>query len=91
MKKFQIKVFEPKRWQRILLYVAMTLFAALASPPQILLCILLAFPAFTGWIVPYFLYKKLVAARTRKVIPMIEAKYDEMYELCEKGNKLLYI
>lgn len=30
MKKFQIKVFEPKRWQRILLYVAMTLFAALS-------------------------------------------------------------
>ncbi len=27
---------------------------------------------------------------TEKIIPLIEAKYDEIYELCEKGNKLLY-
>ena len=72
-------------------FMAGSVFAVVASPPQILLCILLAVPAFAGWIAPYFLYKKLAALRTQKVIPMIEAKYDEMYELCEKGNKLLYI
>ncbi len=30
MRKFQIKIFELKRWQRILLYITMTLFAALS-------------------------------------------------------------
>ncbi len=30
MKKFQIKIFEPKRWQRILLYILMIIFAALS-------------------------------------------------------------
>lgn len=39
---------------------------------------------------PYFLYKKIVRNQTEKLTPMIEAKYDEIYEICEKGNKLLY-
>ncbi len=25
-----------------------------------------------------------------QITPLIEAKYDEIYEICEKGNKLLY-
>ncbi len=71
-------------------FMAGSVFAVVADPPQILLCIILAIPAFIGWIMPYFMYKKMVAAKTKKIIPMIEAKYEEMYELCEKGNKLLY-
>ena len=49
-----------------------------------------AIPGFLGWILPYFLYKKIVRNQTEKLTPMIEAKYDEIYEICEKGNKLLY-
>ena len=71
-------------------FMAGSVFAVVAAPPQIMLCIILAVPAFMGWIAPYFIYKHMVAARTKKVIPMVEAKYDEMYELCEKGSKLLY-
>ena len=66
-------------------YVAVT-----ADPPKILLCIIFAIPGFLGWILPYFLYKKIVRNQTEKLTPMIEAKYDEIYEICEKGNKLLY-
>lgn len=71
-------------------FMAGSVFAVVATPPRILLCILLAVPGFLGWILPYFVYKKMCAAKTRKIIPLIEAKYDEMYDLCEKGNKLLY-
>lgn len=39
---------------------------------------------------PYFVYKKVVAKQTEKAIPLIEEKYDEIYEICEKGSKLLY-
>ena len=71
-------------------FMAGSVFAVTAAPPQILLCIILAVPAFIGWILPYFLHKKIVAADTKRIVPLIEDKYDEMYELCEKGNKLLY-
>ena len=42
------------------------------------------------WILPYFVYKKIVQKQTEKVMPLIESKLDEIYEICEKGNKLLY-
>lgn len=70
-------------------FMAGATFAATAQPPYIILCILLAIPGFIGWILPYFVYKKVLGNRTEKVTPMIEEKYDEIYEICEKGNRLL--
>lgn len=70
-------------------FMAGAVFAVVAEPPKVLLCILLAIPAFLGWIFPYFIYTKTVERQTRKINPMIEIKYDEIYEICEKGNKLL--
>lgn len=63
-------------------------FAVVASPPIIWLCVLLAVPGFAGWILPYFIYKKMVSKRTKIVNPLIEGKYDEVYEICEKGSRL---
>ena len=71
-------------------FMAGSVFAVTAQPPQVLLCILLAIPAFIGWALPYIVYNKLVRRQTEKILPLIEEKYDEIYELCEKGNKLLY-
>ena len=65
-------------------------FAVTAEPPHIILCILLAIPGFIGWILPYFVYKRVLARQTEKVTSLIEEKYDEIYSICEKGNKLLY-
>ena len=55
----------------------------------ILLCIIAAIPAFAGWILPYFLYNATYAKKTAVVDPLIESKYDEIYEVCEKANGLL--
>ena len=70
-------------------FMAGSTFAVTAEPPRILLCIILAIPGFLGWILPYFLYKAGVRKQTEKMTPLIEEKYDEIYEICEKGNKLL--
>lgn len=70
-------------------FMAGSVFAVTAEPPIIWLCILLAIPAFAGWILPYFVYKKLKEEKTKKVTPYIEEKYDEIYEICEKGHALL--
>lgn len=70
-------------------FMAGATFAVTAQPPHVILCILLAIPGFIGWILPCFVYKKLLGNRTEKVTPLIEEKYDEIYEICEKGNRLL--
>lgn len=70
-------------------FMAGSTFAVVHEPPIIWLCILLAVPGFIGWILPYFIYKRLVRQSTRKLQPLIEAKQDEIYEICEKGSRLL--
>ena len=71
-------------------FMAGATFAAVAKPPHIVLSIILALPGFAGWIAPPFLHKKILQKQTEKVTPLIEEKYDEIYEICEKGSKLLY-
>lgn len=71
-------------------FMAGATFAATAEPPYIVLCIILAVPGFLGWILPYFLFRRVQRKETERITPLVEAKYDEIYEICEKGNKLLY-
>lgn len=70
-------------------FMAGAVFAVTAAPPKTLLCIFLAIPAFAGWILPCFVYKQVERKRAKIVNPLIEEKQDEIYEICEKGNKLL--
>lgn len=55
----------------------------------IMLCIVLAIPAFIGWLLPYFLYKSTYMKKTAKLAPLIDSKYDEIYEVCERASGLL--
>lgn len=70
-------------------FMAGSVFAVTASPPRIGLCILLAIPAFAGWIAPTFVYRKVKHQKARQVEPFIEEKMEEIYTLCEKGQSLL--
>lgn len=72
-------------------FMAGSVFAVTAQPPYIILSIILAVPAFIGWIVPYFLYRRITRKQSEKLTPLIEQKYDEIYEICEKGTKLLHL
>ena len=71
-------------------FMAGSTFAVTAQQPHILLCAILAVPGFIGWILPYFLYKRMAEAKAEEISPLIEEKYDEIYEICEKGNRLLH-
>lgn len=70
-------------------FMAGSTFAVTAQTPHMIMGIILAIPGFIGWILPYFVYRGMVKKQTEKVTPLIEEKYDEIYELCEKGNRLL--
>lgn len=70
-------------------FMAGSTFAVTHEPPIIWLCVLLAIPGFIGWILPYFVYRKVVEKQTERVQPLIEQKMEEIYEVCEKGHSLL--
>lgn len=53
------------------------------------LMVILAVPGFLGWILPYFCYLKLCHNKAKKVEPLIEQKNEEIYRVCEQGNRLL--
>lgn len=55
----------------------------------VILCIILAIPAFIGWISPYFIYKFIISKKTIEMAPLIESKYDEIYEVSERASSLL--
>lgn len=51
--------------------------------------IFFAVPGFVGWIIPYLLYCKIQKKKTAQVEPLIDQKHDEIYQVCERANKLL--
>ena len=53
------------------------------------LMVVLAIPGFAGWILPYFCYLGIRRKKTAEVTPLIDGKYDEIYEVCEKAHAML--
>lgn len=68
-------------------FMAGSVFAVTAD--KIVLCVILAIPAFIGWLLPYFIYKNIEKKKSTQVTPLIDKKYDEIYNVCEKANHLL--
>lgn len=69
-------------------FLAGSVFAVTNEPPLIFLCIILGVPGLIGWAIPYYLYRFLTKKRIAEVTPLIEQKYDEIHEICEKGRAL---
>lgn len=68
-------------------FMAGSVFAVNAG--NIPLCVILAIPAFIGWILPYWIFRSVSGKKTEELNPLIELKYDELYEVCKKANALL--
>lgn len=68
-------------------FMAGSVFAVTAG--RIIPCIVLAIPAFIGWILPYFIFGGVEKKKTVEVTPLIDKKYDELYAVCEKAHALL--
>ena len=70
-------------------FMAGAVFAVTGEPPRYLLMTLLAVPGFAGWLLAPLLYRRQFRKQRRKTQPFIEAKYEEIYQQCEKGHSLL--
>ena len=71
-------------------FLAASVFAVTNEPPMILLCVLFGVPGLIGWGLAYPVYKLIVKKRAAEVIPLIDRKYEEIHEICEKGNSLIH-
>ncbi len=69
-------------------FVGLGTFAVIGENPNYLIMFLCAIPGFIGWILPYFFYRKSVKDETERINPIIDQKYEEIYELCKKGQRL---
>ena len=70
-------------------FMAGSVFLSTHEPPMVVACIIFAIPGFIGWILPYFCFEGIYRKRITQVTPLINHKYDEIYEICEKANSLL--
>lgn len=62
-------------------------FAYLAG--MIVLMVILAVPGFLGWGSAFFVFRYVLNKKEEQVAPVIESKYDELYEITKQGNELL--
>lgn len=70
-------------------FMAGSTFAVTHEPPVVWLCVLLSIPGIIGWILPYFVYRRMVRKQTERIEPLMEQKREEIYEVCEKGHSIL--
>lgn len=67
-------------------FMAGSVFAVDAG--NIPLCVILAIPGFIGWIVPYCIFRSVSGKKTEAINPLIDQKYDELYDVCRKASVL---
>lgn len=70
-------------------FIAGSVFAATAVSHMWWLCVLLAVPGFMGLGLAPLLYRQMTVKRSAMVEELIGAKYEEIYQLCEKAHSLL--
>ena len=70
-------------------FVAGAVFAVTAENPMIWLTVLLAIPGFLLWGAAYPICRKEQKRQRKRLLPLIDQKYDEAAETAQKAKKLL--
>lgn len=68
-------------------FMAGSVFAVTAG--NVPVCVVLGIPGFLGWGLAYLMYRKLSAQREQQVTPLIDQKYNLLYDVCEQASALL--
>ncbi len=69
-------------------FLAAGLMAYLSDASYVMLMVILAIPGFLCWVFPYFVYQKIRKLDTERLDPIIDGKYEEIYDLCKRGHEL---
>lgn len=71
------------------LIIAGAVMIAVESSELQLVSVALSIPGFVMAIMANFAYGKLVQLKEAKIRPLVDKKMNEIYEICDKGRKLL--
>lgn len=71
------------------IFMSLSVFSITINEPLIVLCVIFGVIGLIGWILPYFVYKKIKFKKTNKNNSLIEEQYDELNDICEQANNLL--
>lgn len=55
---------------------------------MLVLSIILGAAGLVGWILPYQAYRRIKTKKVAELTPLIDTKYDEIYEVTKKANQL---
>ena len=69
-------------------FLAVSVMAVSGEVQHWLACAVFGVPGLCCWAAPYFLYRALVGRQIDRLSPLIEEKYDELYEICEKAAQI---
>jgi hypothetical protein len=69
--------------------VFMALSVLAVTSDQIVPTIIFGAIGLIGWAIPYFSFLKIKKNKTVQVLPFIDQKYEEIYQICKKANQLL--
>ena len=69
-------------------FLAVSVMAVSGETQHWLACAIFGVPGVCCWVAPYFLYRALVGRQIDRLSPLIEEKYDELYEICEKAAQI---
>lgn len=70
------------------IFLAISVFSITASNPLYILGVICGIPGIIGWILPFFMYKKIKANKAQENITLIDEQYNIIYDACEKAKKL---
>ncbi|MBQ8681828.1 MAG: hypothetical protein IJ509_02850 [Bacilli bacterium] len=70
-------------------FLALSVFAITASNPLYIIGTLCGIVGLIGWILPYFVYKKVKTSRELENVSLIEEQYNVIYDSCERAKKLI--
>lgn len=94
--KLQKSVYTQARFAALIVaffgtvFMTISTFAVVATPPQVAFCVIFAIPGFIGWILPYFVYRYYQKRRAQYIQCFVEEKKSEIEKLCHKAIQLLH-
>lgn len=71
------------------IFLAISVFSITAENPIYFLGILTGVIGIVGWILPYFVYKKIKMDVEKENITLIDEEYNTIYDVCEQAKKLI--
>lgn len=70
-------------------FLALSVFSITLVSPLYIPFILCGIIGIIGWVLPYFIYKKIKILKEKENVSLIDEQYNTIYDSCEQAKKLI--